>query len=111
MNVLAYVEAILRGPKGGHRRCRWLRVPEYIPGSLVPVTLPELLQSLAGDQLVTLTVRVTTPRGWGVCLPAPSRNPLTPSAPFVSLGGPLLPKTGDVLVAFAPVEGWFEVAL
>ena len=81
MNVLAYVEAILRGPKGVHRRCRWLRCNEYMPGSLVPVTLPEMLPTVPGEQLVTVTVRVTTPKGWGVCLPVPPKAPADTRGP------------------------------
>jgi hypothetical protein len=32
-----------------------------------------------------------------------------PVAEVAGFGGPLLPKTGDLVVSFAPLEGWFEV--
>jgi hypothetical protein len=110
MNVLAYVEAILRGPKGATRRCRWMHRLEYRQELLVPVEVPELLASCPGLELVTLTIRVVSPRAWGVFVSAPGQT-VSLVAPSVSLGGPALPKTGDVLVAFAPQVGWFEVTL
>lgn len=112
MNVLAYVEAIIRGPKGVTRRCKWLRCPEYFASSVcpvpVPVGVPDLLSAEVGNQLVTLTLRVVTPKGWGV-IPLSDDKHVVRNCP--TLGGPSLPKTGDVLVAFAPLEGWFEVTL
>jgi hypothetical protein len=125
VNVLAICRALCRGPKGTINVCRWLRCPDYHLGDLVPVELPNLRAWGASQstpapgeqarldldgpvrevfQVLGVTIRVKTPVGWGCSLG--ERSPFTDN---LAVGGPLLRKSGDLIVCFAPLSGWFEV--
>jgi hypothetical protein len=125
VNVLAICRALCRGPKGTVTVCRWLRCADYHVGGLVPVGLPNLRawgsaqpKPEPGEQasldlngpcrpvfvVAGITIRVRSPQGWGC-----SCDEHAPMLEAVAVGGPLLSKSGDLVVCFAPLDGWFEV--
>jgi hypothetical protein len=113
MNVLVVCRAVCRGPKGVVVMLRWIRLTEYSRGNPFAIDLPALRRHGAriGNEsepptftIVGINVSVKTPVGWGC-----SSDALPPSNNSLSIGGPLLPKTGDLVISCAPLEGWFEV--
>lgn len=119
MNALIHCRATCEGPKGPVVLCRWVRVTDCYSGKPVAIGLESLRswgsRSSRGSasesppptvRVVGLTVRVKSPQGWGVQM-----GEGLPVAEVAGFGGPLLPKTGDLVVSFAPLEGWFEVTL
>lgn len=117
MNALVHCRAMCDGPKGPIVLCQWLRVTDCYAGKPVAIGLPALRSwgrrkpdgtvqpaETPTVRVVGITVRVKTPQGWGVRLAEGS-----PAVEVAGFGGSLLPKTGDLVVSFAPLDGWFEV--